>query len=39
MSSDLDIDISEAFAKKLEKNGLKYPVEKAMGRHTKYTEL
>jgi dCTP diphosphatase len=39
MSNDLGIDISEAFIKKLEKNGLKYPVEKAKGKHTKYTEL
>lgn len=39
MSNDLDIDISDAFRKKLEKNGQKYSVEKAKGRHTKYTEL
>lgn len=39
MSNDLNIDISEAFLKKLEKNGQKYPVEKAKGKHTKYTEL
>ena len=39
MSNDLNIDISEAFLKKLEKNGAKYPVDKAKGKHTKYTEL
>ncbi|MDB5265937.1 MAG: nucleotide pyrophosphohydrolase [Parcubacteria group bacterium] len=39
MSNDLEIDISDAFRKKLKKNGTKYPVEKAKGKHTKYTEL
>lgn len=39
MSSDLDIDIIDAFEKKMKKNENKYPVEKAKGRHTKYTEL
>lgn len=39
MSNDLEVDIASAFVKKLEKNGEKYPVEKAKGRHTKYTEL
>lgn len=39
MSNDLNIDISETFLKKLEKNGAKYPVDKAKGKHTKYTEL
>ncbi len=39
MSNDMDIDISDAFRKKLVKNGAKYPVEKAKGVHTKYTEL
>jgi dCTP diphosphatase len=39
MASDLDIDLPRAFAEKMEKNGLKYPIEKAKGRHTKYTEL
>ena len=39
MSHDLDIDIIEACNKKMEKNALKYSVEKAKGRHTKYTEL
>lgn len=39
LSNDLNIDISDAFIRKLEKNGKKYPVEKAKGRSTKYTEL
>ena len=39
MSHDLDIDIIEACNKKMEKNALKYSVEKAKGKHTKYTEL
>jgi NTP pyrophosphatase (non-canonical NTP hydrolase) len=39
MSNDLDIDIADAFVKKLEKNGKKYPVDKSKGNHTKYTEL
>ncbi len=36
---DLDIDIIEASEKKLIKNNLKYPVEKAKGKHTKYSKL
>ncbi len=39
MANDLEIDITDAFVKKLQKNGQKYPVEKAKGKHTKYTEL
>lgn len=39
MSHDLDIDIVEAFNKKMEKNAKKYPVEKSKGNHKKYTEL
>ncbi|MFZ2484415.1 MAG: nucleotide pyrophosphohydrolase [Minisyncoccia bacterium] len=39
MSKDLDIDIAEALIKKLKKNERKYPVVKARGRHTKYTDL
>jgi len=39
MSSDLDVDIADAFEKKMKKNEDKYPVDKAKGRHTKYTEL
>jgi len=39
MSNDLDIDISEALKKKMEKNDKKYPVEKIRGKHTKYTKI
>lgn len=34
-----DIDLEKALEKKLEKNAEKYPVEKAKGQHTKYTDL
>ncbi len=39
MSHDLKIDISDALEKKIKKNEDKYPVEKAKGKHTKYTKL
>jgi len=39
MCHDLNIDLAEATRKKIEKNAEKYPVEKAKGRHVKYTEL
>lgn len=39
MSHDLNIDLKAAFKKKMKKNEKKYPVTKARGRHTKYTEL
>lgn len=39
MSHDLGIDIIDAAAKKIEKNGVKYPVEKAKGAATKYHAL
>lgn len=39
MTHDLDIDILNASFKKLAKNAQKYPVEKAKGKHTKYTQL
>lgn len=39
MAHDLNIDIGEALTRKIEKNNAKYPVEKAMGSHKKYTEL
>jgi len=37
MSHDLDIDICNALDKKIDKNGVKYPAEKAKGRSDKYT--
>ncbi|MDD3823064.1 MAG: nucleotide pyrophosphohydrolase [Sphaerochaetaceae bacterium] len=39
LSHDLDLDIIEAFKAKMEGNARKYPVDKARGRHEKYTEL
>ena len=39
MANDLDIDIEKAFALKMKENNKKYPVKKAKGKHTKYTEL
>lgn len=39
MSHDLGIDLVKAAEKKVTKNEAKYPVEKAKGKHTKYTKL
>ena len=39
LSHDLGIDIAAAAKKKIKKNEKKYPIEKAKGRHNKYTEL
>jgi dCTP diphosphatase len=39
LANKLDIDIAEAFEKKMAKNAAKYPVTKAKGNHKKYTEL
>ncbi len=39
MGHDFNIDVLEALEKKISKNESKYPVEKAKGVHTKYTEL
>lgn len=39
MANDLKIDIAKAFDAKLVKNAANYPVAKAKGKHTKYTEL
>lgn len=39
LSHDLGIDLIEATARKLAKNAKRYPVAKARGNHTKYTEL
>lgn len=39
MSHDLNINIEKAFENKMDKNNKKYAVEKARGKHTKYTEL
>ncbi len=39
MAHDLGIDIVEAADRKIDKNRLKYPADKARGRAVKYTEL
>lgn len=39
LAGNLDMDLGEIMLKKIQKNAVKYPVEKAKGRHTKYTEL
>jgi NTP pyrophosphatase (non-canonical NTP hydrolase) len=39
LSHDLGIDLVEATKKKIEKNGQKYPVEKAKGKAVKYDRL
>jgi len=39
LADNLGINLVEAMEKKLEKNKMKYPVEKAKGKHTKYNKL
>ena len=39
MGNDLNIDVLEALNKKMKMNEKKYPIEKAKGKHTKYTKL
>jgi dCTP diphosphatase len=39
LANKLDIDLVEAFQKKMAKNEAKYPIAKAKGSHKKYTEL
>lgn len=39
MSHDLEIDILQSLEEKLNKNALKYPVEKVKGKHAKYNKL
>lgn len=39
MADSLDLDIEEIILNKMEKNAIKYPVDKAKGNATKYTEL
>lgn len=39
IASDFNIDLKDAFLRKLKKSAEKYPVEKAKGNRTKYTEL
>jgi len=39
MADKLDVDIEEIILNKIEKNELKYPIDKAKGRSDKYTKL
>lgn len=39
MADSLDLDIKEIILNKMEKNTLKYPVDKSKGNAKKYTEL
>ena len=39
LADNLGIDLPEAIERKMKKNAVKYPVEKAKGRHTKYNKL
>lgn len=39
LANKLDINLVDAFEKKMTKNAEKYPVAKAKGSHKKYTEL
>lgn len=39
LADAMDFDINEIIRKKLEKNNMKYPAEKAFGKKEKYTEL
>ena len=39
MNHDLGIDIVSTFEKKLKKNEVKYPLERAKGKNTKYNKL
>jgi dCTP diphosphatase len=38
MAHYFDVDLTQAFEKKMQKNEKKYPIEKAKGSHKKYTE-
>ena len=38
-ASRLDIDITQAYLKKMGKNRAKYPIHKSKGNHIKYTKL
>ena len=39
LADNLDISLINAMEDKLKKNEMRYPVEKAKGKHTKYTRL
>jgi len=39
LADELKIDLGQAFLEKLDKTGVKYPVDKSKGSPKKYTEL
>jgi NTP pyrophosphatase (non-canonical NTP hydrolase) len=39
LANDLNVDLGEALAQKLQKDAVKYPVEKSRGQAKKYDEL
>ncbi len=39
LADNLEINLTDAMQKKINKNEQKYPVEKVRGRHTKYNKL
>ena len=39
LADNLGIDLGSAMKNKMKKNAIKYPVEKAKGKHTKYNKL
>ena len=39
LSNDLEVDIEDAFRKKMKKNAAKYPLDQATGSKDKYTSL
>jgi dCTP diphosphatase len=39
MANKLDVDIEEIILNKIEKNEIKYPIDKAKGKSDKYTKL
>ena len=39
LADNLEINLPKAIKNKMKKNALKYPVQKARGRHTKYNRL
>lgn len=39
LADNLEINLVDAMEQKLKKNEVKYPVEKAKGKHTKYNKL
>ncbi len=39
LADNIGVDLGPAIVNKMKKNALKYPVEKAKGKHTKYNKL